>query len=304
MNQNQLEYFVAAAETLSFTKAAERFFVSQTAISQQIGLLEQSLGAQLFDRSTRPVTLTSAGQTFLIEARAILERMQRSVDLVHEASVGLTGTLRIGYVSGYERSDLSVWVRYFHRENPNLLITFYRSSTDILAAGLLSGETDIIFTWDSTNIRQTSDIEHRMVEKAKLVVALYNRHPLAQRLSISRQELLNENIIYMSPSAVMDSYGDALFMEKYTAAGYRPNIIFRSSDTESVLMMVASEEGVSILPDYCTTKLANADNLTFVPLAGEDEVEEVIAAWSVANHNPALRRFIEFMEEMRARGEV
>ena len=73
MNRNQLKYFVAAAETRSFTKAAEQYYISQTAVTQQIRLLEESLGCALFDRSTRPVSLTSAGKTFLLDARAILE---------------------------------------------------------------------------------------------------------------------------------------------------------------------------------------------------------------------------------------
>ena len=65
MNRNQLKYFVAAAEHRSFTKAAEQFYLTQTAITQQIRLLEESLGCELFDRSTRPVRLTPAGQVFL-----------------------------------------------------------------------------------------------------------------------------------------------------------------------------------------------------------------------------------------------
>ena len=83
----------------------------------------------------------------------------------------------------------------------------------------------------------------------------------------------------MSPSDADDSYGDAFFMQLYKSAGYKPNILFRSSDTESILMMVAAEEGISILPDYCTDKLYHADNLVFVPLVGEGEEEEIIAAY-------------------------
>lgn len=80
MNTNQLKYFVAAAENQSFTKAAEQHYVSQTAVTQQIRLLEETLGCRLFDRTTRPVTLTTAGRAFLIEAKAILERMSRAID--------------------------------------------------------------------------------------------------------------------------------------------------------------------------------------------------------------------------------
>ena len=75
MNRNQLRYFVSAAEHRSFTKAAEQYYISQTAVTQQIQQLEQTLGCELFDRSTRPVSLTSAGKSFLLDAKAILERM-------------------------------------------------------------------------------------------------------------------------------------------------------------------------------------------------------------------------------------
>ena len=294
MNRNQLEYFVAAAESRSFTRAAERFYISQTAITQQIRLLEGMLGCPLFDRSTRPVTLTSAGRAFLTEAKAILERMDRASELVREASVGLNGTLRVGYVRGYERSDLSNRVQRFHAENPNILVSFYRAPADRLAAGLLGGEYDVIFTWDSTNLGQDPAVECVSVESARLVAALYSRHPLAHRRRLTRAELAGEALIYMSPSETNDSYGDAQFMELYRRAGYRPNIVFRSSDTESVLMMVASEEGISILPGYCTEKLAGADNLVFIPLEGADEVEEIIAAYRRDNRNPALARFMDF----------
>lgn len=297
MNTNQLKYFVAAAENQSFTKAAEQHYVSQTAVTQQIRLLEETLGCRLFDRTTRPVTLTTAGRAFLIEAKAILERMSRAIDRVHDASTGLIGTLRVGYVRGYERSDLSVLMRGFHETHSNVLITFYRCSTDVLAAGLLSNEYDIIFTWDSTNLKRNPDIEYLTVERARLVVALYARHPFAQRTALRRTELRGENILYMSPSAANDSYGDAFFMELYKGAGYKPNILFRSSDTESVLMMVASEEGVSILPDYCTYKLYNADNLVFVPLIGAGEQEEIIAAWRRDQKNPALQQFLMTLRE-------
>ena len=304
MNRNQLKYFVSAAEHRSFTRAAEQYYISQTAVTQQIRLLEESLGCALFDRSTRPVSLTSAGTAFLQDARAILERMSRAQERVHDASTGLAGSLRVGYVRGYERSDLSELMRRFHQQNANVLITFYRCSTDVLAAGLLHQEYDVIFTWDSTNLKTQEGVAFETVEKARLVVALYAGHPLAQRRRLSRQELRGESIIYMSPDAADDSYGDAFFMQLYKDAGYKPNILFRSADTESALMMVAAEEGISILPDYCTGKLYNADSLVFVPLSGAGEEEEIIAAWQSSSTNPALPRFLHLLRgSLPLRGE-
>ena len=272
MNRNQLRYFVSAAEHRSFTKAAEQYYISQTAVTQQIQQLEQTLGCELFDRSTRPVSLTSAGKSFLLDAKAILERIRRAQEPVHDAA--------------------PVLMRHFHQKHSNVLITFYRCSTDVLAAGLLHQEYDIVFTWDSTNLRTQEGVTFQTVEKARLVVALYAGHPLTQRRQLTRQELRGENILYMSPDAAPDSYGDAFFMQRYAEAGYKPNILFRSADTESILMMVAAEEGISLLPDYCTDRLYNADNLVFVPLVGEGEEEEIIAAWQSGNQNPALGRFL------------
>lgn len=296
MNQNQLKYFVAAAESRNFTKAAEQFYISQTAITQQIRLLEETLGCALFDRSTRPVSLTGAGETFLGEAREILERMNRAVELTHGAAMGLSGTLQLGYVCGYEHSDLPLWMRRFHGENPNILVRFYRCSADVLSSGVLGGAYDLVYTWDSTNLKQNEEVDHVTVERVRLMVALYDRHPLAQRQSLRRQELRGENILYMSPSADVESYGDAFYMELYRKAGFKPNILFRSSDAESILMMVASEEGISILPEYCTTKLNHPYNLRFVPLEGAQEVEEIVAVWRRDNRNPALNRYLQSLE--------
>ena len=293
MNINQLKYFIAVSEYQSFTKAANQYYISQTAITQQIHALEEQMGVSLIDRTRRPIALTPAGNVFLIEAKAIVERINTALSRVHDASTGLVGTLRIGYTKGYERSNLSNILRSFHLDYPNILITCYRCDTDMLAAGLFNNEYDIIFTWDSTNILEEGTIEYKLMELAPLSVALYNSHPLARRNSLSRKELKGEPILYMSPSGSPESYGDNHFLELYKQAGYQPNILFRSSDIESILMMVAAEEGISILPSYVTSKLTDADNLTFIPLIGEGEFEQILAVWKKEDESPALRQFIE-----------
>ena len=103
MNINQLKYFVAVAEHQSFTKAATQFFISQTAITQQIHALEESIGLKLIDRSTRPISLTPGGNVFFAEAKSILAHMDMAVWRSREASTGLMGTLRVGYTKGYEQ---------------------------------------------------------------------------------------------------------------------------------------------------------------------------------------------------------
>lgn len=293
MNFNQLHYFISVSECKSFTKAASRHYISQTAITQQIHSLEESMNVKLIDRTTRPISLTPAGNIFYRETKAILARMDSALEKTQNASTGLMGTLRIGYTKGYERSNLSEKLRQFHNNHPNILITCYRHDTDRLASGLLNDDYDIIFTWDSTNIRQEPVIDCCLIEQAPLVVAVYNNHPFAHRQSLQRSDLKDETILYMTPSANGDSFGDSYFMELYRNAGYQPNILIRSNDYESILMMVAAEEGISILPNYMTNKLVDAENLTFIPLSGENEYEEMIAVWKKDVTGEVLKHFIE-----------
>lgn len=142
-------------------------------ITQQIHALEDSLGVPLFDRTSRPITLTPAGSAFLNDARSILDRIDQAVNRIQEVSTGMVGTLRIGYTKGFERSNFSSSLRFFHNKYPNILVSCYRRNTDLLAAGLLKDEYDIIFTWDSTELVKNDSIEYRLIERSPLMVAVY-----------------------------------------------------------------------------------------------------------------------------------
>ena len=85
-------------------------------------------------------------------------------------------------------------------------------------------------------------------------------------------------------------------MDLYHAAGYHPDILCRSTDIESILIMVAAEEGISIMPDYCVKKINNAQGLVFLPMKGKEEVEEIHAIWKKDNDNVALKHFIEQLQ--------
>ena len=296
MNLNQLKYFVAVAEYRSFTKAAEQYFLTQTAITQQIQKLEETVGVQLIDRKTRPISVTPMGQVLLREARDILMRMDHAVQRTQEAASGISGSLRIGYTKGYEHSDLSVKLRKFHHDYPNVLLNCFRCDTDSLTTGLINGEYDMIFTWDSTNICKDEAVEFRLQDRVQLMVALYGSHPLAKRTVLTRADLRDEVMLFMTPSATGDSLGDEYFIRLYHNAGYQPNILLRSSDVESILMMVSAEVGISILPGSCMRHLSDSDNLVFVPLEGEHEVEEILAVWRKDNESPSLQKFLRLFD--------
>ena len=116
MNLNQLEYFVNAAETLNFTSTAKKFYISQTAITQQIKALEEHLGEELFYRKNKKLSLTPVGKVFYQECKAILIRTSDALEKVHLAANGIIGDLRIGVIDGYEKTNISDSIRNFHNE--------------------------------------------------------------------------------------------------------------------------------------------------------------------------------------------
>ena len=119
MNLKQMEYFVAAAEQLNFTRAAKKCFISQTAMTLQIQSLEEKIGVPLFVRDKHHVELTAAGKVYLNEARAILVRAEEAAKLARTAAEGIAGELTIGFIRGYEQSRFWGARRSFDAAKPD-----------------------------------------------------------------------------------------------------------------------------------------------------------------------------------------
>ena len=150
-----------------------------------------------------------------------------------------------------------------------MLITFYRCSTDVLAAGLLHHVYDIIFTWDSTNLKQQEGIDFLIgTKKPGWWWRSTLDTPLPSGGSCGGRSCGGRTFYICLPRTPTTPTATPFSCSCTKSAGYKPNILFRSSDTESVLVMVAAEEGISILPDYCTDKLYHADNLVFRAAGG------------------------------------
>lgn len=147
----------------------------------------------------------------------------------------------------------------------------------------------------NANILSHDDISHKFVEQSSLVAVLYHGHPFAQRPFLYRKDLKNERFLYTSLGNTYPSSGDNYYLDLYQKAGYSPNTLFHSNDMESIFMMVAAEEGISVMPSYITDKLTNADNLVFVPLMGDEETENIAAIWKKENRSFPLRQFLELL---------
>jgi DNA-binding transcriptional LysR family regulator len=148
MELRQLAHFVAVAEEQSFTRAAARSHLVQSALSVSIRGLERDLGAALFDRSTHPVSLTAAGELFLPEARRTLAAAEAARDAVAAAVGGVRGTIRIGIMQSLSLLDLGSLLASYQQARPGVQIlpTAAQGGSAELVAGVLEGRLDVAFT--------------------------------------------------------------------------------------------------------------------------------------------------------------
>lgn len=186
-----LRYFVAVAEELHFTRAAERMYVSQPALSKQIRALERQLGAPLFDRDRQGVALTAAGTALLPHARAVLAAWGEGHEAVRRAREAADATLVIGMSTSPGRGGLLPAIRSRLTEaHPEARLTLRQVAWDDPTAGLADGTTDVAFVW--LPLAGSDRFRWVVVAAEPRLVALSEAHPLAARESLDFVDLLDE----------------------------------------------------------------------------------------------------------------
>lgn len=290
MQIRQLEYFVAVCEQLNFTRAAKQFYISQTAVTLQIKALEEELGVQLFHRTNRKVELTPAGKTFLEDARAILRRTRDAMERAKRADTVFTGHLNIGFVKGYEKTNLSDLLSDFHVQYPNISFSFTRENVSELYDGVLDGSLDIIFNLQYS-MDDLEDLDFRIIRQCPLLAVMPASHPLAHRTSIKRSELKGYPLVDIKKNE--SRYGETTtILNAFTRAGFLPNVRYVSDDIETSILAVAAGLGYALLPSYITDYITTREKVISVPIEGEEKEMTVIAAWHHKNDNAALKKFL------------
>lgn len=291
MNTRQIEYFLAVAEELSFTRAAEKMYVSQTAVTQQIRALEEQMGVQLFSRTKKKVRLTPAGELFQIEGRQILDHIDNAFTHAREASEGMTGGMEIGFAN-YAGNILGNTLQEFHSQYPNIKLHFKSYNPSVLLERLRIGELDLIFSpvFDPS-VYQGCFLQE--VSRISLMAILPSTHPLAGRHHLTKADLAQQNLILAcTPDSKIGE--DHLIINSFLQAGYQPNIVDRVEDVETILLMVTVQMGISILPSYISLPISNDRRIIALPY--EPDVRVDYAAISLEeNQNPALERMKQFL---------
>ncbi len=254
MNTRQIEYFLAVAEELSFTKAAEKMYVSQTAVTHQIRSLEEQMGVQLFSRTKKKVELAPAGALFMIEGRQILEHIDNAFIHARDVSEGMSGALEIGFAN-YASNILANSLQEFHSRYPNIKLHFKSYSPSVLLDRLRLGELDLIFSpiFDPA-IYEGCFIQE--VSRVSLIAVLPSSHPLAGKHYLTKKDLSDQSLILAcTPDSKIGE--DRKIIDSFLKAGYHPEIVDRIEDIETILLMVAVQMGISILPSYITLPVSN-----------------------------------------------
>ncbi len=297
MNLKQMEYFVAAAEQLNFTRAARQCFISQTAMTLQIQSLEEKVGVPLFVRDKHHVELTAAGKVYLKEARVILIRAEEAAKLARTAAEGVYGELTIGFIRGYEQSRFSETLRSFREAYPHISIHLVRENMTTLYKLLEDGTCDVVFNL-SQFTQSFEDLEHRFLKRYPMMAVLYPGHILSGENHLQYRDLAREDFIIMQPKGRSNDEAEEVLI-CYNRGGFIPNIILREQEVQTVLLEVSAGFGIAILPEYAVRYYRNARNLVIVPLVREDGSAEQLdleIGWKRENKNPAIEKLLAWMK--------
>jgi DNA-binding transcriptional LysR family regulator len=299
MDFRQLNYFVAVAQELSFSRAAERLHISQPPLSQQIKLLEQDLGVQLFERTRRSVRLTHAGSVFYEQARGILEQYAAARELCAWSLDGRAGRLRIGFTGSVPVfAAFPRLMQAFRRRYPRIELDLLHLSTAEQLQALSEHRLDVGFLRPSPEFRAPASIQARTLWEDELVLALAQGHPAARsRGALDLGGFADEGFI-LFPRAL----GCGLF-EHIThlaaRAGFSVRIAQEARETSTTLALVAAGLGVSIVPD--TYAAAKPPGVVFKRIAQPGSGSAILLASTAVQGNASARLFIEHAHEFQLR---
>jgi DNA-binding transcriptional LysR family regulator len=240
-----LLYFATVAQQQSFTRAAEKLGIAQSAISQQIKTLEEELEVQLLVRTKRSVRLTAAGQAFLREAKDIINRVEQSRVEARRAAQGETGALSIGFFKTGSFLFLPELIHAYRTHYPSVRIDLHEQTPSEQLDSLELGRIDVGFTRPLPKAQAARFVQER-VYRDRVVAVLPYRHALACSRKISLEKLANENWVLLSRSTAPELVDG--FMLLCTNAGFWPRVINQPARMQAALTMVAAGIGVSLAP--------------------------------------------------------
>ncbi|RXS79303.1 LysR family transcriptional regulator [Streptomyces sp. TM32] len=283
MELQQMRYVVAVAETGGFTRAAERCHVVQSALSHQIARLEKELGARLFERTSRSVRLTAAGEAFVPVARQALQAAERARAEVAAATGEVRGRLAVGAISTVGAVDLARELGDFHTRYPQVQISLLMDMTEPLVESVRDGALDVAFIGMVPTAR-TTGVREKELARSELVAVVPPDHPLAGREWTTLARVARENFVdYMAGSAARRQRDDA-----FRAAGLDSEVAFEVTSVEFLAQLVRAGLGIGMVPEPTASGLPGLRAVRVRP--APERTERVV--WSAQGPSPAALAFL------------
>jgi DNA-binding transcriptional LysR family regulator len=288
MELRHLRYLVAVKQYGSFSAAARRLHVAQSAISEQLANLEFEIAVPLFTRATRKATFTPAGELFLEEARRVLAAADYAIEVAQRANQGKIGALRIGFFTGASGVSFPRLIRLFRKKHPDIQISLLEMTSAQQWQALVKGQIDVGFT-RRLEPEFRADLKSEIIQQDPILAVLPKNHPAASEGPVDLRDLANEPFVLSSRET-----SPALFdrvIELCSEAGFSPRIASISTVWSSVVLLVQAGEGVALLP-LNRQQIRNRD-LVFSPLKAKSAYVDFVMAWSPQHDNHLNRSFRE-----------
>ncbi|MCC5581059.1 LysR family transcriptional regulator [Microtetraspora sp. AC03309] len=283
MELQQMRYVVAVAETNSFTRAAERCLVVQSALSHQIARLERELGARLFDRTSRRVRLTPAGEAFLPAARQCLDAAERAAADVAAAVGEIRGRLTVGVIPTVAAVDIPAALHDFHRRYPRVRIGLRVGASEELVEHVKQGAVEVAFLGLPATARPQGVRAYELA-RDRLVAVVAPAHPLAKEPDVDLRRLSSEVFVDFPAGTAGRIQSDQAF----SAAGLVRDVAFEVTAADLMARLIQQGLGVAMLPSTYTPQLTG---VATVPVTDAPaRVEHLV--WSRFGLTPAATAFL------------
>lgn len=250
MEFRQLEYFLMVSQVKSFTRAAERLYVSQPAITNAIRSLEDELGVQLFDRGQKQALLTAEGKVFYNHVENVMRDVSKTISEISSLKNLNTGILTLGVVSIAGVNCITRLLANFQKIYPNIQLTLIEDNVPAIHKSLIEDKSDLGIIIEGETY---PGIESFSIGNQELLVCFPKSHQFSLQNSIDLTELVAEPLILLKNNSLLRRR----IIEEFEQINTLPQIKIESNHIQTIKSMIAHHVGISILPaDLCRDDLA------------------------------------------------
>lgn len=287
MEIRQLECFVAVAEELHFRRAGERLGLSQSALSERISALEHEVGARLFFRTTRQVSLTQAGSDFVNDAKSILNDIERSISNIRHTAESDLHHIRVSGVDEAISMLLPRALLQVSQTDPKVHVQVLEiSSSEQHSQELIAHRTDVAFV---RKHQEDKFITSTLLHRQPIVVALAHTNTLSRSASLSTPDIADQPIVGY-PKHARPILHEALW-SGFRQIGVQPNIVCEIIDKSTLLQFVAHGLGIALVPAW--VKNIAPPGVSFVPFEPCENLIDLYLAFRTSGNSETLKRFIK-----------